>query len=449
MNAPDTHTNCMPHRESSFELNPTEPRGWFTDARWMALVAFVLRLVYIVWRRTYLFDPTNGHFAFGMETGSIARSIASGEGFASPFQGSTGPTAWIAPLYPYMCAAVFKLLGIFSNASSLAILATDSLFSAVTCFPMMKIGRRTVGTGAAAIAGWTWAIAPQFMKWPAEWVWETSLSALFVAIVFERSLALADESTRRRWAWFGVLWGVIALTNPALLTLLPWSVAWIAIKRRQHGDAWRQLTAGAAISVAICVLMMSPWMLRNRLVLGQWVFVRDNFGFELHLGNYPTSFGMGWGGLHPTSNPREYQLYKEIGELRYIAAKGAEARHFIERQPGMFAQLCWIRFQSFWSGSSLRYSRNSGPWTVPEFFAVTLLALFGFLWALRERVCAMGLFCWIVIYPAPYYITYPQARYRHPVEPMMLLLAGFFVVQMVLWVRSKREPRSGSQPQRL
>jgi len=38
---------------------------------------------------------------FQTETGHIAYSITTGKGFSSPFQRDTGPTAGLAPVYPY------------------------------------------------------------------------------------------------------------------------------------------------------------------------------------------------------------------------------------------------------------------------------------------------------------------------------------------------------------
>src|SRR6267143_6040109 len=38
--------------------------------------------------------------AFQLETGNIAQSLALGKGFGSLFRKNTGPTAWLAPVYP-------------------------------------------------------------------------------------------------------------------------------------------------------------------------------------------------------------------------------------------------------------------------------------------------------------------------------------------------------------
>ena len=50
--------------------------------------------------------------------------------------GKTGPTAWLAPVFPYLLAGIFKILGVYSKASAIAALALDCLFSALTCIPI-------------------------------------------------------------------------------------------------------------------------------------------------------------------------------------------------------------------------------------------------------------------------------------------------------------------------
>lgn len=407
-----------------------------------AVLAFAVRIVFILVRRTYVF-PASDPFYFGMETGSIARSLATGEGFASPFRGSTGPTSWIAPLYPAMCAAVFKLLGVYSAASAIAIFGSNSLFSALTCFPIGAIARRTVGERVGIISAFVWAVLPHFAKWPAEWAWDMSLSALLAALAIWLTLLLAEDGTWRRWMWFGVLWAAIALSNPSLLTLLPLAALWLAI-RKHDAPFWRRAAASALIFAAL----IAPWMVRNRLALGQWVFIRDNFGFELHMGNYHFSNGMGWQGTHPAVNPREYAKYRQLGELAYIDQAGRAAHEFIRQYPQEFASLCWIRATGFWNGAPMGYSPHPWPWTPATFLFSSLLALAGLLWATLVRVHGAALFWWTAIYPLPYYLTYPQIRYRHAIEPELLLLSVYLVAAAIDFVRERRASASGRRGSR-
>jgi len=402
---------------------------------WIALAAFLARAAYILLLHTYRV-PAADPFALGMESGSIARSLAAGEGFASPFRISTGPTAWVAPVYPLLCALAFKLFGIYSQAAALAILLLNSVFSALTAVVLYHLARRSAGEGVALAAASLWALAPPFMKWAAEWAWDMSVSALLVSLLLLVALQLEEEPTTRRWAWFGILAGLAALTNPALLTLVPWIGLWLAWRLRRRSARWLALAALLAVAIT------APWMLRNRLALGEWVFVRDNFGFEFHLGNYHNSNGMGWRGLHPTVNARELDRYVAMGELKYIATAQREAFDFVQAYPAEFARLCWVRARAFWDGTCLYYAFQPRPWTPALYGAFSFLGLLGLVFAATRRMAGVGLFCWIVVYPAPYYLTYPQPRYRHAVEPVLLLLATWLVAEIAREFRNRRGART-------
>jgi len=123
-------------------------------------VAFVLRLVVMTIGHTYRFPAHDDHFSFGWETGRLARSLALGEGFSSPFHGETGPSAWIAPLYPYFLAGIFKVFGIYSDASAWIALAANSLCSALTCIPLYSMGYALFGDRAAKWTACIWALLP-------------------------------------------------------------------------------------------------------------------------------------------------------------------------------------------------------------------------------------------------------------------------------------------------
>ncbi|MEY2411825.1 MAG: hypothetical protein QOD84_431, partial [Acidobacteriaceae bacterium] len=64
----------------------------------MVLVAFVLRFAYILIAHTYALHTRHApgmdnNFSFGWEMGRVGRSLAAGEGFASPFNSPSGITA--------------------------------------------------------------------------------------------------------------------------------------------------------------------------------------------------------------------------------------------------------------------------------------------------------------------------------------------------------------------
>ena len=102
--------------------------AWTHSIFFIVLVAFLLRLAVITIGHTYRITPRRDHFQFGWEMGRIARSIATGQGFSSPTDLSTGPSAWAPPVYPYILAGVFKLFGVYSNLSGWVILDLQQHF---------------------------------------------------------------------------------------------------------------------------------------------------------------------------------------------------------------------------------------------------------------------------------------------------------------------------------
>ena len=187
---------------------------------WIVAIAFFLRFAWIIVAHTYRIENIENSFGFGWEMGRIGAALASGRGFSDPFVTPSGPTAWEPPLYPFLTGGVFKLFGVYSPASAFVLLSINSLFSALTCAPIFRIARRIFSEKVAVGSAWTWALLPYVMYWCTRWVWETSLSALLVAVIFWLALTMEERDGIASWLWFGVLWGIAALNSPVLLSFL-------------------------------------------------------------------------------------------------------------------------------------------------------------------------------------------------------------------------------------
>ena len=103
------------------------PSGQFRAPRTILWVAFALRVACIAIGHTYRIRVIGDHFDFGFEAGRIARSLVQGHGYANPFNGWSGPTTWLPPLYPLLLALAFKLFGIYTNSAAFFILDRKSV----------------------------------------------------------------------------------------------------------------------------------------------------------------------------------------------------------------------------------------------------------------------------------------------------------------------------------
>src|SRR5215470_10798188 len=320
-------------RKTSGQFSP-----WWARARtsfsWMVVIGFGLRLGLILVAHTYEFKAYDHDFSFGWEMGRIGRALANGRGFADPFDGQTGPTAWECPLYPYLIAGVFRLAGVYTHASALILLSINSVFSGLTCIPVFLIARRCFSEKVAVGTAWTWALLPSVMYWSTRWVWETSLAALLMALLFWLALKLEDLDGILPWMGSGLLWGVAALTNLSLLSFMPVSVLWAWYWRSKRG---RPSLAGVAFASVFFAATVAPWLIRNYETFDRFILIRSNFGAELRLGNGPGADGVWMSWVHPSQNIVEFRRYQQLGELGYVAARKREAIDFIRADYGRFA----------------------------------------------------------------------------------------------------------------
>jgi len=175
--------------------------------------------------------------------------------------------------------------------------------------------------------------------------------------------------------------------------------------------------------ILVCLLGILPWTARNFAVFGQIVPVRDNFWPEAYFGNVEFS-------LHPTGNS---MLYQREGEISFAHDLRTRTVTFVLSKPGVFARLTERRVVAFWMQ----------PWHLQPYPLILLLLTVGGVirsWHRKRRWAACVSV--LALYPVVYYITYTFARYRHPIEPLMYALAGYFVSE--LWDRNPRLPEAST-----
>jgi hypothetical protein len=399
----------------------------------MLLVAFGLRLATMTYMQSFQIPSDQDHFKFGYETGRVARSIALGQGFSSPLHGPSGPTAWVPPIYPYLLAAIFKLFGVYSMHSAFVMLTLNSLFSALTCLTIFFIGRETFGPKVAALAGWTWAFFPYGVWW-SNLVWATTLSAFLFSVVFLAGLYLERRTMIAAWLAFGLLWGFVGLTDTALLSILPFFLAWLYYRLKHRGMAPGRPLGVFALGFA---LVVSPWLVRNYLTFGEFVFIRSNFGQELYQSNHEGSRGFSEGNLfHPANYDQAMEKLRQMGELAYLAETQRAAWLFILAKPGTFVWLTLKRVLYFWTGTPrvnfiFWLSGRFVTLKYALFTSISVLAFLGLFFAFRLYNPVVPLFAiTLVIFPLVYYVTHPTPRYRHPIEPVMVLLGVYAMTKI-------------------
>jgi hypothetical protein len=399
----------------------------------MVVAALALRLVLMAFLYTDRLDPARDHWTFGWETGKVAQSIAAGRGFGSPYPEPTGPTALIPPVYAYLVAGVFRLLGTFTRASALAMLTLNDLFSSLTCLPVFFIARRVFGVPTAVRAGWIWVFFPYAVALPNVNVWETTLTTLLLSLVVLATLGLLERSSRPGpWLGYGALWGIAALTSPAVLSTLPFLGAWVWFRHWRRGE---NCTGPAAAAALVFLLVTGPWTWRCSLLYGRFVALRGGAGLEVLVGNSSDTSGPANWSMLPGENTDELEKLRRLGEPAYMAEKQREAREIIARRPLRFARLTLRRILNTWTGvwgfPPPPTLDETGLPNVLFYSFVSLLALAGLFRAIRDRRDGLpALVIPLIFYPVVFYLTHSEMRYRHPIDPLVVVLVAHGAVAL-------------------
>jgi 4-amino-4-deoxy-L-arabinose transferase-like glycosyltransferase len=350
----------------------------------------------------------------------------------------TGPSAWLSPIYPYLLAGLFKLFGTYSYESNICIHTIDCAFTALTCLPIWAIGKKAFGKRTGVAAAWLWVILPTSLFYPIVWVWDTSLSALWMALLVLATFELRGRDRMPAWVGYGALWGIGALINPSLLPVLPPLALWaIWPLRRQLLRSARLATASAAIFV-VC---LAPWTIRNYMAFHTFVPLRSNFGLELWLGNNPDVPDTWTPQLHPNDDPVEAKKYAAMTELPYMQEKQREALAFMRSHPRDTMRFFFRRFADTWIGV---WDSPTDIWghlpTYYKFILVSnilfsLLSLLGVLLAYRKHSeWGIPFASIVLIFPMVFYITHPSQRYRFPMDPILTVLTIYTLGCLLSWV---------------
>lgn len=403
----------------------------------VTIVALAVRLAAMCFLYTESYNDFDNHLLFGFEMGRIARSLALGHGFANPMLNDTGPTAWVGPVYPYLLAGVFKLFGIFSESSAFVILSINSIFSALNCVPVFLAARRSFGRPIAVLATWLWALWPYSIYIASSFVWETCLSALLLALLFLWTLKLQGRArnsygTARAdylpWLAFGLLTGFTTHVNSSVLSVFPFLVLW-ALYPLWHASRARAAKSAALVLLGL-LLVIFPWQVRNYETFHQPVPLRDTFWVAFWVGNDGNTTTWADAAVHPTISATEQAELVRLGEIPYTEAKRRQSLEFLNTHRALFVVTSLRRIVYFWTGFwnlnpanlQIEFRGASNVFLASSLSFVMLIGLWQALRSFRRQ--AIPYLLVLVFYPLVYYITVPELRYRHMIEPEMMILAA-------------------------
>ena len=464
-------------RTSSTTNRPTS-RARLSPATWffiIACVALVLRLIHLLQLRhndLRFFSPQMD----ALYHHQWALAIAAGREFIAD-------AFFRAPLYPYFLGLVYKLTG----ANQMVARIIQALIGSAGCGLVYLLARQLLRPQAGKsdavrssfivhrsgavplIAGFVMAAYPLAIWYDGELLLEGLLTFL-VLLGFVLLLRSWDED--RQWWLPGIVFGLAAITRPNVLAFLAVLPVWLFLEgkgfrgSRVRGfrsdprtrSVWSRLLAVWGLSV----LVILPVTIRNYVASRQFVPIAWQGGTNFYIGNSPKSDGVTailpgtradwWGGYDDVKRLAEEALGRPLkgAEIdRYWMSKGLE---FWREQPGkalaLLARKTFLWFAGYEVGNeSDLYMVKRYSFVNYLFFNTRLLKFpFGILLPLalagvwlhrRQWRRFLPLYLFIVAYSLSFIFFFVTSRYRVPMVPLVLILAGMGLVGLMGRMRGR------------
>lgn len=215
---------------------------------------------------------------------NCARAIASGQ-WACPREFVH------APLYAYFLAAMRGALGdslLFPRAVQMAL-------GGLSCLLLYRAMSRWFSHRAALVAALMLALYPPAIFFDLL-IQKTSLGMFLVAALLWAMALWRERPTVTRALLCGSFMGLLIHVQQALLLAAPIVPAFLLFGRRApQTPAVPSPRAGTAAfgiaGAAAIVLVLAPWVIRNRVVIGEWVLTTPNLGQNFAMGNDPGGRG--------------------------------------------------------------------------------------------------------------------------------------------------------------
>jgi hypothetical protein len=251
---------------------------------------------------------------------------------------------------------------------------------------------------------------------------------------------LASSSKLGPWAAFGVLLGFSALTNPVLVATVPFLGGWLWVQR--PGTRRRALLTLTVGLVAMAVTIV-PWLVRNELVLHRPIVFKDGFWMEVCVGN--VNGGLHWwdGNEQPSGCASDNAVFEQLGESNYMALKRRRALAFIENHPAQYAWRSLRRIIFMWTGfwslnRDYLHEEPFDPENILLLSSLSVLSLAGLHNLRRAGRGATAILYLLVLFsfPIPYYLSHLDPGFRHPVDPLLVILSCSTVTRWLAQVRT-------------
>ena len=336
------------------------------------------------------------------------------------------PTAYVAPVYPFFLASVFKLCGENLLAVKLIHAGLGTASVALVYFLALRFTRPLVALLAALMV----ALHPEIIGITGFIYTET----LFIFLLLATLLALVHAIGTKKTRHFLCAGALLGLTTLCRGVTLQWPIFMLAVLLLSR-QRWMWLRRWAFV-VAGMAVVMAPWTIRNYRQFQAFLPVATGSGDVLWTGNY-----LEFDGEYRYAQTQK-KLLEVAGDVDLVTRDRkltADAKRMILEEPLAHAWLFirkifryWLRiYEDVPDGAARR--RNWLVFSVLAFthYAILLFMLFGLRQCNWRHDGVKMLAAFVCYYTLVHAATLAVARYRIPLLPLIGIAAASGVVAIL------------------
>jgi 4-amino-4-deoxy-L-arabinose transferase-like glycosyltransferase len=344
-----------------------------------------------------------------------------------------------APLWPL-------ILGLFSfvfGTHDLPVRLFLCVLDATICLMIYLFAGKLFNQRLAVIAGIIAAFYPGLFVYTG-WLYS---EMLYTFLLFMLSYILYLYHHQRRTAYMlisGILLGLLGLTRPnGLLVCVPF-LAWLCALAGRNLTSWKTTLQHGSIVIAITLVMITPWAIRNYTVTQSFVPIASGDGTVL-LGSYNDQVAaqpwsqITW--INPLrATPAIAKAFPAIAcnahcEITRENTYKQAAIAWIKAHISLMPMILTSHFLNMWTPSiheadlpADRFPTQYSTYVVSAMMQTIPIPIFLFaLWGgiIMRRLWRQLLFIYLNIFITigQNIVFYGIARFRAPIEPWLILLA--------------------------
>jgi len=363
-----------------------------------------------------------------------------------------GPFYTGGPLYQYVLGLIYWTLGRNFNI----VFALQILLGVFSCFLIYLIAKRVFNQTVGLIACFMASAYSMLIFYDTKLL-TTSLGITLLLLFSFFAIKASESHKLRDWILTGAFLGLGSLARPNFMIFMIPAIFWIVFTYFNKKTYLFKVIPAFIISF---FLMLMPIMIRNYIVLNEFVLISAVGGGVLYIANNPKADGansvanaLGRGVKGPLEQIKEgkkhadsvYGYETTYSEMSNYWAKAA--LNFIISQPKRFFWLMQKKFALYWNEVEVPhdfdyYFFKHNGWTLGfplfSFILIAPLALGGIFLSLENWRKTLFIYMIIASHFLSLLIFYVYSRIRLPVVPFLIIMAAFCVWRLYKLALSRK-----------